>query len=122
MGAGSLCVYPLDTVCGMVLNVGMTKTKNAAKPIANLRSHSGSNWITGMVGPFQVQALAFTEGSLTYGMPAERRISKLYVAMPKTSSISGTVLYSFDRGELETNHLTDEGVAEVVAAVAGMIR
>jgi hypothetical protein len=26
MGAGSLCVYPLDIVCGMVLNVGMTNT------------------------------------------------------------------------------------------------
>jgi hypothetical protein len=27
MGAGSLCVYPLDTVCGMVLNRDMSTTE-----------------------------------------------------------------------------------------------
>lgn len=83
----------------------------------NLKAKDG-NWITGTVGPFQVQAKAFAETS-QYGMPEDARISKLWVALPGTPRIE---LYNFDRGDLDKNHLTVEGLAEIVAAVAAAIK
>lgn len=79
---------------------------------------AGSDWIVGNVGPFQVQAKAFAEES-SYGMEQDRRISTLWVALPGTPR---TVLYDFDRRDLLKNHLTAEGLAEIVAAVAKTIK
>ena len=77
------------------------------------------NWITGTVGPFLVQAKCFEDGS-HYGMPEDDRISKLWIALPGTSDKGRTCLYNYDRG-LDTDHMTAEGLAEVVAAVARKI-
>jgi hypothetical protein len=51
-------------------------------------------------------------------MDADNRISKLWVALPGTPRV---VLYDWDRGELMKDHLTDEGLTEIVAAVAEQI-
>jgi hypothetical protein len=75
-------------------------------------SHSAGNWVTGRVDGLEVQAKVFAEGSDEYGMPEDRRISKLWVQVP-----GGAVLYDFDRGDLGRNYLTDEGLALVIAAV-----
>lgn len=78
----------------------------------NLRRDSG-NWLTGNVGPFEVQALVFDEGS-QYGMPKNARISKLWVALPGSPRV---VLYDYDRGDVLKDHLTVEGLSMVVDAV-----
>jgi hypothetical protein len=83
----------------------------------NLRDASG-NWIIGTIGPFQVQAKAFAEPS-NYGMPEDQRISILCVTLLGTPR---TVLYNYDRGDLMTDHLKAEGLAEIVDAIAKRIR
>ena len=94
-------------------------TTNAPMKSA-LHSHIDGNWITGTVGPFLVHAKCFEESS-HYGMLEDGRLSKLWIALPGTADKSRTVLYDYDRGDLVTNPLTDEGLAEGVAAVAKKI-
>jgi hypothetical protein len=89
----------------------MTNTANTT----NLRNTSG-NWITGTVEGLEVQAKAFAEPSDEYGMPQEPRISKLWVRTP-----TGLVIYEYDRGDVSVDHLNDEGLATVIAAVTAKI-
>jgi hypothetical protein len=86
-------------------------------PESTLALDCNGRWITGTVGTFEVQALAFVEGSDEYGMPEENRISKLWVALPGTPRV---VLYNYDRG-LDKNHLNAEGLAEMIAAVIAVV-
>jgi hypothetical protein len=99
----------------MVFNRDMTQH---LIPESTLRLDHAGRWITGMVGTFQVEALAFVEPSDEYGMPEENRISKLWVALPGTPRV---VLYDFDRGDLDKNHLNAEGLSEMIAAVIAVV-
>lgn len=83
---------------------------------STLRKTDG-NWIIGAVGPFEVEAKAFEDVS-GYGMAEDGRISKLWVALPGTPRV---VLYDYDRGDLVKDHLTVDGLAEIVAAVADLL-
>jgi len=100
----------------MVFTWGMTATQTTD---INLRNVTGTNWITGTWGPFNVEALAFPEGSDEYGMEQERRISKLWVSLP--ASTGQTVLYDYDRGELMANRITAAGLAEILDALDATI-
>lgn len=84
----------------------------------SLRRHNVGNWIIGTVDGLEVQAKAFEEPSDTYGMPEERRISKLHV---RTPGDDGMVLYDFDRGDMGRNYLNDGALAMVIAAVVAKI-
>ena len=81
---------------------------------------NAQGWLIGTVeldgSLLDVQAKAFTEGS-GYGMALDPRISKLCVAIAAT----GACLFNYDRG-LDVNHLTDDGLALIVAEVAKAIR
>jgi hypothetical protein len=92
---------------------------NATPDIASINTlkDRGGNWLMGQVGGFEVQAKVFTEPS-SFGMELDRRISKLWVALPGTPR---TVLYNYDRG-LDVNHLKDDALAEIVKAVGSRIK
>jgi hypothetical protein len=87
------------------------------RPESTLALDRNGRWITGMVGTFEVEALAFVEGSEDFGMHEENRISKLWVALPGTPRV---ILYNYDRG-LDRNHLNAEGLAEMIAAVIAVV-
>jgi hypothetical protein len=93
----------------------MTNTQTS--PTSTLKLDHAGRWITGTVGTFEVQALAFIEGSEEYGMPEEARISKLWVALPGEPRV---VLYNYDRG-IDKNHLNAEGLGEIIAAVIAVV-
>jgi hypothetical protein len=92
----------------------------STRPESTLALDRNGRWITGMVGTFQVEALAFVEGSEDFGMPEENRISKLWVALPATPSLRRLTMFNYDRG-MDVSLLNDEGLAAIIAAVIAVV-